>query len=168
MKKLLFIIALCPTTNMLAMFATRAAPIARIAAVISRSLHTTKKLADHQHSPTFPITSTRLSESYTTMRHQQEEKVREQLKVEARKEAEIETNNLEERYNALKITLELEKSRGLPTKAYNNLMSKIAESLMSGKIDITLKLGDRLAQIDKEQVQLSKETEVLLKYRFNA
>ena len=157
MKKLFFTIALCPTTQTLAMLATRGAALTKTAATLltQRSIQTTPIFVEHQHTATFPISST-LLQSYMTMRQQKEHATRERLKEEARKDAEARIANLEEQYKHLKAVLDT-KQATLPWRQYCDMTTKIGESLMGGKQYIIQELGAELERIDKERVTLSTE-----------
>ena len=102
MKKLLLLIILCPTTNMLAMISTKAIPLAQIASLATRFIHTTKT---YQQTPTFPT-----SQNYRSMKYLEETKIRARLKKQAYEQAYEENANLKEECKAFIMILEQRKS----------------------------------------------------------
>jgi hypothetical protein len=154
MKKLLLIIALCPLTNIRAMIA-RVTPLARVAFATSRSFSSTSTLTDHQHTPSFPFRTLDPLQLKEKIMDIEQKKVREALRIEAHKEAIKGKLNLEECFNALMMVLEQQKKK-MPFKQYCDMSGKIQESLIRGKVDITINLVARLNQIDKEPISVDK------------
>ena len=161
MKKLLLLIILCPTTNMLAMVATKAIPLAQIASLANRFIHTTKTLQDHQHTPTFPT-----NQNHRSIRYLEETKIRAQLKKQAYEKAYEETVTLKEECKEFIMILEQQKNQ-IPFSEYCKISGKTTELLIKGKMNITKRLDARIAEIDKNPLILDAQTEKELRKHFN-
>jgi len=161
MKKLLLLIILCPTTNMLAMISTKAIPLAQIASLATRFIHTTKTLQDHPNTPTLPT-----NQNYRSIRYLEETKIRAQLKKEAYEQAYEETVTLKEECRAFIMVLEQQKNQ-IPFSEYCKMSGKTTELLIKGKMNIAKRLDATIAEIDKKPLILDAQTENELRKHFN-